>query len=173
MKKIVRLTESDLVKIIKKVLNEQGVLGALSSRTGLNLSKSGPPKVSSVRAPRIMDDPTNMIDDCYYENIKKLVSYCKDNEYKFKPDEESKKITLKLHDNIDGISFGGAIDTLEEIKNEVQFCKVSNGYRYNGENLAIQIKDEVSLPTDNVWEVLKKFSAKFGIWDECNKRDHS
>jgi hypothetical protein len=173
MKKVVRLTESDLVKIIKKVLNEQGVLGTLSSRASLNLSKSGPPKVSAAKTPRVMDDPTNLIDDCYYENIKKLVNYCKDNEYKFKPDADSKKITLQLHDNIDGISFGGALGTLEKIKDETQFCKVSNGYRYNGESLAIQIKDEISLPTDIVWEKLKKFSAKFGIWDECNKRDHS
>jgi hypothetical protein len=167
MKKIVRLTESDLVKIVKRVLNEQGALGALGSRTALNLSKSGPPKVSAAKTPRIMDDPTNRVDDCYYENIKKLVNYCKDNEYKFKPDEESKKITLKLHDNIDGISFGGAIDTLKTIKDEVQFCKVSNGYRYNGENLAMQINDEISLPTDNVWNILKKHSQKLNLGDKC------
>ena len=155
---------------IKNLYEQLGPLTSLGSRTPrLSLSKSP----NAGRTPRVMDDPTNIIGDCHDENIKKLVKHCKDNEYKFKPDDDSKQITIKLHNNIDGISFGGAIDTLKTIKDEIQFCKVSNGYRYNGEDLAKQMRDEMTLPSDIVWGVLKKFSTKFGIWDLCDKRDHS
>lgn len=166
----------DEKKHIKGLYEQLGPLMSLGSRTTatprFDLGKA-PNEPFAGKTPRVADDPTNIIDNCYKENIKKLVRYCKDNEYKFKPDNESKQIAIKIHNNIDGISFGGAIDTLKTIKDEIQFCKVSNGYRYNGEDLAKQMSDEISLPDDTVWGVIKKFSTKFGIWDLCDTKEHS
>jgi hypothetical protein len=42
MKKIIRLTESDIRRIVKRVIKEQGILGITSARTGINLSKPLP-----------------------------------------------------------------------------------------------------------------------------------
>ena len=130
----------------------------------------------SSRAPKVQDDPTDFYSDCYIGNVKKLVKHCKDNEYKFKPDSESKKLSIELHDNMDGISFGDAMSTLKKIKDESQFCKVSNGYKYDqyeSGDLGQWIEDEVSLDPRIVWGILKKFSAKFGIWDLCDTKEHS
>ena len=58
MKKVIRLTESDLVKIVKQVLKEQGPIG-LASRTSFDLVKS--PSSYAGRTPKIeMDGGDNM-----------------------------------------------------------------------------------------------------------------
>ena len=159
---------------IKNLYEQIGVISSLgrasSSTPRFNLAK-GSTGVAK-RPPSLQDNP---FDDatCYYNNVKNLVSHCKKNEYKFKPDDASRKITIQLHDNMSGISFGGAINTLKTIKDGTQFCKVSNGYQYDGEDLIKWFEDEISLQWDTIWFVLKPFSSSFGIWDECDKREHS
>ena len=172
------ITEEDK-KHIKGLYEQLGPLMSLGSRTTVkprfDLAKA-PNEPFSGKAPKVQDDPFDMYGNCYIRNIKKLVKHCKDNEYKFKPDSESKKISIELHDNMDGISFGGVLNTFKKIKDESQFCKVSNGYRYDlyeSGDLGQWIEDEVSLDPRIVWDILKKFSSKFGIWDLCDKRDHS
>jgi len=171
------ITEEDK-KHIMGLYEQLGPLMSLGSRTTatprFDLAK-GATKTTEFagRTPKVQDDPFDFHSDCYIGNVKKLVKHCKDNEYKFKPDSESKKLSIELHDHMDGISFGGALDTLKKIKDESQFCKVSNGYRYDGKYLDTWIDEEISLDTRIVWDILKKFSTKFGIWDLCDKRDHS
>ena len=161
---------------IKNLYEQLGPLMSFGSRNTttprFNLEK-GSRMTGARRLPDTEEDTPGPDLTCYDENIKKLVTYCKNNEYKFKPDNESKQIVIKLHNNIDGISFGGAIDTLKTIKDEIQFCKVANGYRYDGEDLAKQMSDEISLQGDIVWRVIKKFSTKFGIPDLCDKKQWS
>ena len=180
MRKLV-ITEEEKKHIMSLYEQPLGPLMSLGSRTTatprFDLAK-GATKTSefSGRAPKVQDDPFDFYSNCYIGNIKKLVKHCKDNEYKFKPDSESKKLSIELYDNMNGISFGGAMSTLKKIKDESQFCKVSNGYRYDpyeSGDLGQWIEDEVSLDPRIVWDILKKFSSKFGIWDLCDKRDHS
>ena len=167
MKKIVTLTESDLVRIVKKVLNEQGVIGTLGGRTPINLSKSYPVG----RTPRIMDDPTGPDDTCYIENIHNLVNKCKENEYKYVPDSDAKFIAKQLFDKMNGISFGEAIETLKYLQNDnaAKFCRVSNAFNYNNENLAQWIQDEFSLPRKTVWDTIKKHANELNLGDKCFK----
>ena len=174
------ITEEDK-KHIKGLYEQLGPLMSLGSRTTatprFDLAKSPTKNVDIVgRTPKIQDDPFDFYSDCYIGNIKKLVRYCKDNENKFKPDENSKKISIELFHNMDGISFGGAVSTLKKIKDESEFCRVSNGYRYDpyeSGDLGQWIEDETSLDPRIVWDVLKKFSTKFGIPDLCDKKQWS
>ena len=169
MKKIIRLTESDLVNIVKKVLNEQ-LIGTLAGRSAFNLSKSYPVG----RTPRVMDDPTGDEPEyleCRYKNIHALVNECKKNEYKYRPDKDAFYIAKQLYDAMNGISLGGAASTLKYLEkdNASKFCRVSNAFKYDNENLAQWIEDELSLPVESVWGLLKKHFDELGLSDECTK----
>ena len=170
-KKIVTLTESDLVRIVRKVLNEQGVIGTLGGRTPVaqqrfNLSKSTP-KGSKMPAPET-DSPDEDF-TCYIENIHNLINKCKKNESKYIPDNDAKYIAKQLYDAMNGISFGEAIKTLEYLQNDNadKFCRVSNAFNYNNENLAQWIEDELSLPANKVWDTLKKHANELSLGDKC------
>ncbi len=167
---IITEEEKNHIKNLYEQLSPISSLGRASSTPRFNLSKGSTGFAG--KPPQVQDSP---FDDgtCYYNNVKKLVNHCKKNEYKFKPDNDSKKITIQLHDNMSGISFGGALNTLKTIKDGAQFCKVSNGYKYNGEDLTMWFEDEISLQWDILWNILKPFSSSFGIWDECDKKEHS
>ena len=152
MKKIVKLTESDLVNIVKKVLNEQ-LIGTLAGRSAFNLSKSTP-KTYAGRTPRVMDDPLGNeteLQSCRYKNIHELVN--------------------ELYDAMNGISFGGAASILIYLEkdNAAKFCRVSNAFKYDNQNLAQWIIDELSLPDDIVWLRLKKHFNELKLPDECLK----
>ncbi len=174
MKKIVTLTESDLVRIVKKVLNEQGVIGTLGGRTPIpqqrfNLSKNVPG--GRAPSPHTLDDITGPDDTCYIENIHNLVNKCKQNEYKYVPDSDAKFIAKQLFDKMNGVSFGEAIKTLEYLQNDnaAKFCRVSNAFNYNNENLVQWIQDEFSLPRKTVWDTIKKHANELNLGDKCFK----
>jgi hypothetical protein len=174
-KKIIRLTESDLVRIVRKVLNEQGVIGTLGGRTPVaqqrfNLSKSYPVG----RTPRVMDDPTGgepETAECRYKNLHTLVNECKKNEYKYKPDKDAFYIAKQLYDAMNGVSFGGAGFTIKYLEkdNATKFCKVSNAFKYDNQNLAQWIQDEYTLPIEGIWPLLKKHFNELNLGDECLK----
>jgi hypothetical protein len=172
MKKVIKLTESDLVRIVKKVLNEQ-LVGTLAGRSAFNLSKSSP-KTYAGRTPRIADDPLGGEPEnaeCRNKNIHILVNECKKNEYKYKPDKDAFYIAKQLYDAMNGISFGGASSTLKYLQkdNATKFCKVSNAFKYDNQNLAQWIQDELSLPVESVWGILKKHFDELKLPDECLK----
>jgi hypothetical protein len=167
MKKVIRLTESDLVNIVKKVLKEQ-LIGTLASRPAFNLSKSGPAEISSTKTPQVQDDITNIIDDCYMENIYNLVNKCKNNKSLYQPDKDAYYIAKQLYEAMDGFSIGvNTMNTLKYIDDAAKFCRVSNAYNYDGKNLATWIEEEVSLQPDLVWNVLKKHANKLNLGDKC------
>ena len=172
MKKIIRLTESDLVNIVKKVLNEQ-LIGTLAGRSAFNLSKTSPEPYAG-KTPNIQDDPTGgepQYLECRYKNIHALVNECKKNEYKYTPDKDAFYIAKQLYDAMNGISFGGAASTLKYLQkdNASKFCRVSNAFKYDNENLAQWIEDELSLPVESVWGLLKKHFDELKLPDECLK----
>ena len=167
MKKVIRLTESDLVNIVKKVLKEQ-LIGTLASRPAFNLSKSGPAEIPAGRTPQVQDDPTHIIDHCYIENIYNLVNKCKNNKSQYRPDKDAYYIAKQLHDAMDGFSIGvNTMNTLKYIDDAAKFCRVSNAFIYDGKNLATWIEEEISLQPDLVWNVLKKHANKLSLGDKC------
>ena len=172
MKKVIKLTESDLVRIVKKVLNEQ-LVGTLAGRSAFNLSKSSP-KTYAGRTPRIADDPLGGEPEnaeCRNKNIHILVNECKKNEYKYKPDKDAFYIAKQLYDAMNGISLGGAGSTIKYLEkdNVTKFCKVSNAFKYDNQNLAQWIQDEFTLPIESIWPYLKKHFKELNLPDECLK----
>jgi hypothetical protein len=165
MKKVIRLTESDLIRIVKRVISEQSILPNISR---FNLSKfSKTPHKGRIP----LDSPDTPGDDwsCYEKNIKNAFDYCKNNKSKFLPDAKSKEIAKKLYDNMNGISFGGAFKTIDSIVDYTQFCKVDNSFFYEGNDLKTWVGDEISLPADMLSNrITKLFVPKVFSCDECN-----
>jgi hypothetical protein len=46
---------------------------------------------------------------------------------------------------------------------------VSNAFKYDNQNLAQWIQDELSLPVESVWGILKKHFDELKLPDECLK----
>jgi hypothetical protein len=171
MKKIVKLTESDLVKIVKRVLKEQGVLGTLGSRSAFNLSKSSPTEVPAGRTPQVQDDPRGVNTECYQKNINNLVNACKRNESKYVPDKDAKYIAEQLRDEMEGLGIYhmDIYSTLDYLKNDTpKFCRVSNAFNFNNENLAQWFEDELTLLPDLVWGKLENHGRNLNIGDACS-----
>jgi hypothetical protein len=166
-KKIIRLTESDLVRIVRKVLNEQ-LIGTLASRPAFNLSKSAP-KTSSSRTPQVQDDITGESDACTRQNIRDVVNQCKKDKSKYNPDKDAYYIAKQLYTAMKGISTGTeTLNTLHYLISDTpKFCRVSNAFNYDGENLAQWLDSEISLYPKLVWRELKSHAEKLKLTDNC------
>jgi len=164
MKKIVRLTESDLVRLVKKVIQNEQMLGGA---TRINLIKA--PK-SSGRYPTEMGDTMDDSVECNIKNVKSVFNYCKKlkSNSEFKPDLESKKIAESLYKEMNGINIvsTGLYKTLESIKDYKQFCKVDNSFFYENETLEQWINDELVHP-QTISDSLKRIWKGIGHRDSC------
>lgn len=162
MKKTIRLTESELISLINKVINEQ------------YLPTSAPRPIGITRSTgfRIKPGDTGDLDDvaCHRSNIDKTFQFCKKNSNTYKPTPESKKIAEQLYNNMKGFSLGlNTIKTIESIKDAKQFCEVSNSFNYDGKDLNTWLIDEISVQDDILSPKLKRFYTKMGIEDACEK----
>jgi antirestriction protein len=165
MKKVIRLTESDLVRLVKKVIQNEQILGAT---TRFNLAK-GTSK-STGRFPTESGDTPQDDVECNNKNVKSIFVYCKKNKSnsEFKPDLESKKIAENLYKEMKGINFvsTGLYKTLEKIKDYKQFCKVDNSFLYESESLEQWIGDELVHPK-TISDSLKRIWRGIGHSDSC------
>jgi hypothetical protein len=173
MGRIIKLTENDIVRIVKKVLSEQPI-SPLGAASRINLSKA-PRNIKSSqwsgKTPRVSDDPTADDDSaCYLANIKQLVKWCKGNKNRFIPDSKSINMSKELHDAMDGISLGiSTMDAIKKIKTQDEFCKISNFYNYDNQDLGEWMGDEILLPLNQVWNQLKGFAGN--MRDYCEVID--
>ena len=165
MKKVVRLTESDLVRLIKKSIQNEQMLGAA---TRFNLTK-GTSK-SPGRIPTESGETPDEDIECNRQNVKSIFVYCKKNKSnsEFKQDLESKKIAESLYKEMNGINIvsSGLYKTLESIKDYKQFCKVDNSFFYENETLEQWINDELVHP-QTISDSLKRIWQGIGHRDSC------
>jgi len=165
MKKVIRLTESDLVRLVKKAIRNEQILGAA---TRFNLTK-GTSRTPG-RFPNESGDTPDEDVECNSKNVKSIFVYCKKNKSnsEFKPDIESKKIAENLYKEMKGINFvsSGLYKTLEKIKDYKQFCKVDNSFLYESETLEQWIGDELVHP-QTISDSLKHIWKGIGHSDSC------
>jgi hypothetical protein len=156
MKKTIKLTESELIGLIKKVINEQR----------FNLTKSVP-KGSRFGMP---ETDAGGGDDfmCKQYNIISAIKKCKKGDYI--PDDNSRKLGLELYNTMSGINFNHnkTYEVFKKIKDSNEFCKIVKNFNYEKQPLDKWISGEW-LDKDNLWDnVLKNKLTTFIDRDFCS-----
>ena len=162
MKKIIRLTERDLSRIVRLVIKEQGpafvdmISGA--SNFGVNI------------------DPVSGLNGNYgcqkkkssYDLVIELFNLSKKNPSTI--DTQIKKWVSRIYNSMDGIGIG--IDftiVLSEIKTPEQLGAVLDAYKITHKNyLSVDLSGEYTISWATIWNNLKKFQSKLKI-DSCAK----
>ena len=165
--RIVRITENDLLKIVKRVIKEQGgIIGALAdpSNVGLDTSFMG-------------DDPTST--KCKKENpsknkLSQLFKYCN----KVQSDTNTAQIKAwndRLYKSMKGLGTNeDFIKVLGEIKTINQLAAIWRTFKYDNENLWQWMDGEMKYTWDDTWNALRRevtSPAKIPICLEYNKPD--
>ena len=166
MKKIIRLTERDLTRIVRRVINEQvpliNLLGAATD-VGVNIP--------------------NYADDIDKANRDMLKSGCKT--YKSSGeltldlfsklrgiagqtnhlDKTIQSWILRLHNSITGVGASNDLSkVLSEIKTKQQMGSVLNAYyKKFGTSLHQDLSGEYTISWDTIWGIVKKFNSGSGI----------
>lgn len=170
MKKIVRLTEEQLVNIIQKVINEQGgaILGAARGASRLNLSKA--PRMTGGR--RIGFPEDSPIDEipCELQSIERIEICLKTAKtYSSSPSDISfaSKLGPEMEKEMRGIGHGDVLDKIGQIKTKGELKAIVDWFDKNSEySLYEWISDEVIL---NKKEVVDKLEGKGFDLPYCRK----
>ena len=173
MKKIIRLSESDLTRIVRRVINEQvPLIDILSTASDFGV------------------DIPNYADQLTQAEREELKSGCKT--YKSSGeltldlfsklrgiagqtnhlDKTIQSWILRLHNSITG--FGASNDlskVLSEIKTKQQMGSVLNAYyKKFGTSLHQDLSGEYTISWDTIWGIVKKFKSGSGISIDGCKR---
>jgi hypothetical protein len=171
MGRIIKLTENDIVRIVKKVLSEQPI-SPIGATSRINLSKL-PRNIKSSqwsgKTPRV-EDGSPSISDCknptpYDMVVKQYFSYCNKNKSKYSGSltPNQKYLIQDLHKSMEGLFSTGTLNLIEKISNLSDFCRVALNYNYDnserpGKNdLYSWLEDEKSIQWIDVAELLSKF----------------
>ena len=158
MKKIIRLTESDLVLIVKRVMNEQGFFGGLEAMPELGQDVVGIHKSNY---------STNYSDKCKtYKSSSELVLdlFTKLRGVSGQPSQSDKTIQSwiqRLHNSMSGL---GATSDLTKVFNEIktqqQMGSLLNAYNKKfGKALYQDLNVEHTITWDTIWNLVKKFKS--------------
>ena len=163
MKKIIKLTESELVTIIKKVISEQPITGlgrAIPTRIPKTSNWSG-------KTPRVEDGSPSPI-ECdnptpYDIQVKGYFAYCNKNKSKYLGSltPNQRYLIQDLYKSMEGLFSTGTLNLLEKITTLDDFCKVAINYNYEnsegGNELYSWLEDEDSIQWIDVATALEKF----------------
>lgn len=162
MKRIIKLTESDLARIVRLVIKEQGPMGidiiSGASNFGVNI------------------DPVSGLNGNYgcqkkkssYDLVIELFNLSKKNPSTI--DTQIKNWVRRIYTSMDGIGISDDFTkVLSEIKNPKQLGAVLNHYFTTYKNyLSADLSGEYTISWDSIWNKLKKFQTTLKI-DSCAK----
>ena len=160
MKRIIRLTEVDLTRIVKRVINEQ--LGGL-----LNMPETG----QDVVGINNMGSPKSRCKTYKSSGELSLELFGKLRGISGQPNQLDKTIQswiLRLHNSMTGIGASNDLTkVLSEIKTQQQMGSVLNAYNKKfGKTLYQDLSGEHTITWDTIWELVKKFKKGISI-DGC------
>jgi hypothetical protein len=160
MSRIVRLTERDLTRIVKRVINEQ--LPSLMVPRGIKL---GTPELDTP-----MYSPLT-VDNCLeYKSSGELSLelFGKLRGISGQPNQLDKTIQswiLRLHNSMTGVGASNDLTkVLSEIKTQQQMGSVLNAYNKKfGKTLYQDLSGEHTITWDTIWGIVKKFKSGISI----------
>ena len=163
MKKIIRLTESDLTKIVRRVLNEQ-IIGNLVKPPRINVTKSTP---WGGKTPRTIDDDGGM--PCEYTSEEKMRNFFINAKTFFKGGVDEKYMNLvieKMKKELGSFWSGSPIEFLRllgSIKTEAGIGYLLRTFKLNNKNLFTVLSEDHRFPWLSVVQAIKKnFSVSNG-----------
>ena len=167
MARIIRLSESDLVKIVKRVIKEQpGIIGALSDPSNVGLSVNTDVGLGGSGGCK-KDNPSK-------NKLSQLFKYCN----KVQSDTNTAQIKAwndRLYKSMKGLGTNeDFIKVLGEIKTINQLAAIWRTFKYDNENLWQWMDGEMKYSWDDTWNALKKevtSPAKIPTCLEYNKSD--
>ena len=161
MRKVVRLTESDLTRIVKRIINEQIFFG---NSGGLTL---GTPEVDNGS----VDLRVGSSNPCLaYKSSAELTLelFGKLRGISGQPNQLDKTIQswiLRLHNSMTGVGASNDLTkVLSEIKTQQQMGSVLNSYNKKfGKTLYQDLSGEQTITWNTIWGIVKKFKSGSGI----------
>jgi hypothetical protein len=168
MGQIIKITENDIIRIVKKVLSEQ-LVSPIGAASRINLSKA--PRVTkssefSGKTPKTeFDGNTSECENPipYDMQVKGYFNYCKRNKSKYSTNltPTQRYLIQDLYKSMEGLFSTGTLNLLEKIPTLDDFCKVAINYNYEnsegGNDLYSWIDDELSIQWIDVAAALEKF----------------
>jgi hypothetical protein len=162
MKKIVRLTETDLSRIVKRVMNEQPLGGLLNMP---ETDDGGPLAYKST---------PGSCKTYYTKNELSLHLFSKLRSLPGQPSQTDKTIqswVVRLHNSISKVGDSNDIKkVLSEIKTQQQMGSVLNAYNKKfGKTLHQDLSGKYTITWDTIWSLVKKFTTNIKMgW--CKER---
>ena len=166
MKKIIRLTESDLTRIVSRVLNEQMLLGLsdVVKTSGMDVTK---PTGPSGKTPQTLDDDGGL-PDCEYMSEEKIrMFFIEAKQWKGGVDEKyMNSIIEKMKKELGSFWTGNTTEFLRLlglIKTEAGIGYLLRTFKLNNKNLFTVLSEDHRFPWFSVVQVIKKnFSVDDG-----------
>ena len=168
MSRIIRLTERDLTRLVKRVINEQIFFG---NSGGLTL---GTPEVDNGS----VDLRVGSSNPCLaYKSSAELTLelFGKLRGISGQPNQLDKTIQswiLRLHNSMTGVGASNDLTkVLSEIKTQQQMGSVLNSYNKKfGKTLYQDLSGEQTITWNTIWGIVKKFKSGSGISiDRCKR----
>ena len=159
MKKIIRLTESDLTRIVKRVIQEQGFLGGLEAmpETGQDVVGLGQSYTNLVGCKTFREKKEFVLD--LFIGLRKVSG---------QPSQSDKTIqswVQRIHNILSQV--GGSDDlrkVFNEIKTQQQMGSVLVAYNKKfGKPMYQDLSEKLTISWDTVWDMVKKFKTGIKI----------
>lgn len=181
MRKIIKLTESDLERIIKRVISEQGaalmasrVPGAVRSIGRLDLNK-GPNVGRSARLGFPEDSPVDEI-PCELRPIERIEEFFKSANKFVKTSSDEKfanEIVPKIVRELSGIGSGDVMELIKQINTKGKLKSVIDNFdknksKYSNQSFFEWIDNEIMLNKQDIVDILSKNFALPWCRRGCN-----